>query len=151
MKKPQEELKLPTIQFIKETIEPFEGNGSDQPRLNIKEVYYSSIKNSHLAVTSLREKFPDNNNLSEIYLKVAAINTLYSTNIYDTYRIAYKIFNNVKNLDERLKKFSPNLIGEIAKGHGIPSIAKEKNFYSFATKYCSFHNPNEYPIYDSYI
>ena len=28
---------------------------------------------------------------------------------------------------------------------------KEKNFYSFATKYCSHHNPIEYPIYDGYV
>ena len=27
----------------------------------------------------------------------------------------------------------------------------EINFYSFATKYCSHHNPLEYPIYDSYV
>ncbi|WP_082797348.1 hypothetical protein [Neobacillus drentensis] len=26
-----------------------------------------------------------------------------------------------------------------------------KNFYSFATKYCSHHNPTEFPIYDSYV
>ncbi len=26
-----------------------------------------------------------------------------------------------------------------------------KNCYSFATKYCSHHNPIEYPIYDSYV
>ena len=26
-----------------------------------------------------------------------------------------------------------------------------KNFYSFASKYCSHHNPLEYPIYDSYV
>ena len=27
----------------------------------------------------------------------------------------------------------------------------EKNFYSFATKYCSHHRPLDYPIYDSYV
>lgn len=26
-----------------------------------------------------------------------------------------------------------------------------KNFYSFATKYCSHHNPLDYTIYDSYV
>ena len=26
-----------------------------------------------------------------------------------------------------------------------------RKFYSFSTKYCSHHNPNEYPIYDSYV
>lgn len=28
---------------------------------------------------------------------------------------------------------------------------KIRNFYSFATKYCSRHNPTEYPIFDSYV
>ena len=27
----------------------------------------------------------------------------------------------------------------------------EKYFYSFATKYCSHHYPNKYPIYDSFV
>ena len=28
---------------------------------------------------------------------------------------------------------------------------KKKYFYSFATKYCSHHKPDMYPIYDSYV
>lgn len=28
---------------------------------------------------------------------------------------------------------------------------KEINFYSFATKYCSHHRPDVYPIYDRYV
>lgn len=28
---------------------------------------------------------------------------------------------------------------------------KNMNFYSFATKYCSHHFPNDYPIYDSFV
>ena len=28
---------------------------------------------------------------------------------------------------------------------------KKKNLYSFASKYCSHHNPEAYPIYDSYV
>jgi hypothetical protein len=28
---------------------------------------------------------------------------------------------------------------------------KMKNFYSFASKYCSHYNPLDFPIYDSYV
>ena len=28
---------------------------------------------------------------------------------------------------------------------------KDRNLYSFATKYCSHHNFNDYPIYDEYV
>ena len=31
------------------------------------------------------------------------------------------------------------------------SSNKKRSFYSFATKYCSHHNPLDYPIYDSYV
>jgi hypothetical protein len=30
-------------------------------------------------------------------------------------------------------------------------MKREINFYSFATKYCSHHKPEMYPIYDSYV
>ena len=33
----------------------------------------------------------------------------------------------------------------------IEISGKQRNFYSFATKYCSHHNPVDFPIYDSYV
>jgi len=126
-------------------------NCSDVPRTIIEkpdvyqEVYWSSIKNSDKSLTVLISKFPKNNVLSEIFLKVVAINSLYSTNIFDTYRLAYHIFD-IKNFDQRIRNIDSTLVEDIARGHGI----KEKRLYSFATKYCSWHNMN-YPIYDGYI
>ena len=54
----------------------------------------------------------------------------------------------MKNIDERLKSYDPLLVSEIQK---VSISDVEKNFYSFASKYCSHHNPNDYPIYDSYV
>ena len=41
----------------------------------------------------------------------------------------------------------------IRQGHGILTnkTRKERNFYSFSTKYCFFHNKNSYPIFDSIL
>ena len=47
-----------------------------------------------------------------------------------------------------LKKGDATLIDDIAR---IEVGGKEKNFYSFASKYCSHHFPMEFPIYDSYV
>ena len=53
------------------------------------------------------------------------------------------------NIDERLEKGDVTLVNDIA----IRKLAdgKTKNFYSFASKYCSHHRPDAYAIYDSYV
>ena len=45
-------------------------------------------------------------------------------------------------------KHDPTLVDDIAK---VNISGKDKYFYSFASKYCSHHQPIEYPIYDSYV
>lgn len=103
------------------------------------------------AIIKLFDKFPDNKNLEDILLKISVINDLYSTNIYATYLLAEHIQS--LNIDKELKKGNSNLVNKIASGHGIKSTKskKDRNFYSFATKYCNWHNRNEYPIYDSFV
>jgi hypothetical protein len=39
-------------------------------------------------------------------------------------------------------------VNDIAK---ISIKEKTKNFYSFASKYCSHHKPTNYPIFDSFV
>jgi hypothetical protein len=41
----------------------------------------------------------------------------------------------------------------IAIGHGIKNkpSSKELNLYSFATKYCNWHNKESYALYDSFV
>ena len=52
------------------------------------------------------------------------------------------------DIDERLHDGDETLVDDI---QHITIGGKEKNFYSFASKYCSHHNPKDYPIYDSYV
>ena len=58
------------------------------------------------------------------------------------------------DIDARLKHGDPQLVDQIAivtiKGKGR-SKEKTRRNYSFATKYCSFHQPSLYPIYDSFV
>jgi hypothetical protein len=53
------------------------------------------------------------------------------------------------DIDARLHTGDATLVGDIAQV--TMDSGKIKNFYSFATKYCSHHMPLEYPIYDSYV
>ena len=74
------------------------------------------------------------------------MNDFYSTNIYSIYEVAKHIYE--LNIDSRLHQGDLNLVNEIA---DMTIKNKKKRFYSFATKYCSHHFPNFYPIYDSYV
>lgn len=111
-------------------------------------------KNSHVvsSMQVLFEKIPLNNNLDEIYAKIAALNDLYSTNIRKLYDVAKHIFS-VQDIDERLKAGDLTTVNEIAKVPLVDKHGDEKvyNYYSFATKFCMFSNPEVYSIYDSYV
>ena len=85
---------------------------------------------------------PQNTSVEDILLKVSTLNDFYSTNIFSVFPVAEHILS--LNIDERLKKGDPDLVDDIKGVNG-------RNHYSFATKYCSHHNPLEYPIYDSYV
>ena len=89
---------------------------------------------------------PENTCIEDILLKVSTLNDFYSTHIYSTFPVAKHIL--ALHIDERLKAGDLSLVGAIQK---VAIKDTEKNFYSFATKYCSHHNPLAFPIYDSYV
>lgn len=91
-------------------------------------------------------EFSKNDNLQNILIKCSVLNDFYSTNIFKIYPVAKHILS--LNIDERLKTGDPTLVDDIAR---VQINDKEKNFYSFASKYCSHHNQLEFPIYDSYV
>jgi hypothetical protein len=97
------------------------------------------------ALTALVEQFPQNTDRSHILLKVAAINQLYSTNVYAVRIVADHIAD--LKIDAFLDSGSLEVVDWIARvrvGGG-----KERYFLSFASKYCIWHRPGIYPIYDS--
>ena len=91
-------------------------------------------------------EFKTNDNLQNILIKCSTLNDFYSTNIFKVYNVAIHILS--LNIDERLQNNDPTLVNDIAR---VTINGKEKCFYSFASKYCSHHNPLNFPIYDSYV
>ncbi|MDO5708167.1 MAG: hypothetical protein Q4P31_06000 [Andreesenia angusta] len=47
-----------------------------------------------------------------------------------------------------IKRKDPILVNDIAR---VDMNCKIINFYFFATKYCSHHDPFNYPIFDAYV
>lgn len=112
---------------------------------------WDALDNYVAQESSLRKLFtktyPRNESMDDILIKVCSLNDFYSTNIFDPFRVAKHILD--LKIDEKLEKIDIEIVNQIAKVK--MNGDKIKNFYSFATKYCSHHKPQEYPIYDSYV
>lgn len=98
------------------------------------------------AMFKICQQYPNNNKLEEVLIKCAVIDNFSSTNVFDLYSMGEHIVG--KHVDEKLKKGDYSVVDDIAK---VEIGGKERNFYSFATKYCHYHNPNRFAIYDSYV
>lgn len=111
---------------------------------------WDSLENYVLQEKSLNKLFhqlvPENDEIEKILIKASTLNDFYSTNIYSIFPVAKHIHD--LKIDDRLKRGDGALVSDIA---NVEISGKKKYFYSFATKYCSHHNSNAYPIYDSYV
>ena len=95
------------------------------------------------------KQYPNNTTLAEVILKVNLLNAFYSTGILDVVTVATHI-TNVNNVDARIQSGDDTVVCDIANVFH-ESKNKAVNHFSFATKYCSFHQPQKFPIFDSFI
>ena len=88
---------------------------------------------------------PQNIQLSIVLRKAKLLNKLYNTRISSSHieLVAERIVD--LSIDQRLANLDLTLVNDIANNE------KTKRNYSFAAKYCSFHYPEDYPIYDSIV
>ena len=94
------------------------------------------------------DKYKHNDDYGQILTKVTLLNLLYSTGIMDVKGVADHIFKHGKDIDSLMKKGDPTVVHLIAK---VEHNGKPINHFSFATKYCSHHQPEKFAIYDSYV
>jgi len=129
----------PTDKFVNSTLNRYEKQGG----------HLLNIKLQKLFVT-----FNDNLNLSETRIKVAALNTLYSTAIKNINPVVDKIVNvstqiTPKNNDDFIAFVDQ--ISNVKWTNPKTQITYKRNNLSFASKYVHFLSSNQIPIYDSYI
>jgi len=91
--------------------------------------------------------YPDNTNIDDVLIKVSSLNDFYSTKIFSSIIVAQHII--VLNIDNRLDGNDYQLVNDIA--NISMDNGKTKYLFSFATKYCSHHKPDVFPIYDDYV
>jgi hypothetical protein len=112
---------------------------------------WDSLENYVLQEKSLellfREAYPENKKIEHILIKVCCLNQFYSTNLYSPFMAAKHIL--ALDIDKDLAAGNYELVNKISRIK-IPN-GRIINFYSFASKYCSHHRPERYPIYDSFV
>jgi hypothetical protein len=121
-----------------------------QPTTDSVKSAAESFDQSQIVVERALEKlfhlFPGNTAPENVLLKVVALNDLYRTGILATYQVAQHIID--LEIDPLLQDGRTEAVEMIAQ---VKIGDKTRKNYSFATKYCSWHNPIAYPIFDSYV
>jgi hypothetical protein len=125
---------LPTLgpELISELVEKFD-----------QDPQFSAVERS---IGWLFKSHPKNEEVSSVLLKVVAVNSLYSTQIYAQYELAMHITS--IGLDPLLENGFFEAVEAVAH---VELGGKSKKLYSFASKYCSWHRPQVYPILDSVV
>lgn len=100
-------------------------------------------------------KYPLNKDILAVAIKIAIIDITNNTNIskhkkfVSLYDLAKHICS-INNFDKRLQKGDVTLVNQIA------NVKGKRNFFSFATKYCCYHNyyiykKDDYSIFDGVV
>jgi hypothetical protein len=102
------------------------------------------------ALNELFGQYRGNANLPHVLLKVVSLNRLYSTQIFAVMDVARHIHENATEIDSGLSVGSPLVVQTVGRVT-IGMTGKLRYNFSFATKYCSWHNRVAYPIWDSRV
>lgn len=114
---------------------------------NDETLYHYYVENK--LVREVFERYPKNNQLEEVLMKVSLLNAFYSTNIekHTTLLLMAKYIVKLaqeSNLDDLIASGKQEAIDLIKNLDG-------NNFISFASKYCCNSNMDGYYIYDSLV
>lgn len=87
--------------------------------------------------------FPFNTDLEQVFVKATLLDALYNTNVFAIVDMARHIQG--LDIDPRLETGDLIVVDDI----GLLRIrSRTRRHYAFATKYCSWHRPTLFPIFD---
>jgi hypothetical protein len=104
---------------------------------------YGLADRSLFAVVSV---YPTNSILEHVLVKSALLNSFYNTNVFAIDKMARHIYE--IDVDSSLSSGDDEVVENIAL---LTIRGDSRRHYSFATKYCSMHYPELFPIYDSKV
>ena len=134
------ELPTPTVDLVKAAAAMFDKD-------------YKIVEES---IGELFGRYHENTDLSHVLWKVAVLVPLYqlhipaySPEIPDLVDVARSINSNAQEIDSALALGLPEIVDKIT-SVSVPG-KNHRYYYSFATKFCSWHHPDSYPIWDSHV
>ena len=123
---------LPTPAYVERRCAEFDA----EPR------YRDADRAIELAVN----QWPRNTDIGAVLAKATLLNSLYSTRILGIHQMARHIAG--LEIDERLDRGDRDLVEAIARA---TIQGKPRYNLSFASKYCAWHRPEHFQIFDSYV
>jgi hypothetical protein len=130
--RPTPVLTLPNAESIADAVAAFDGQ-SQAVEHSLKELFGT---------------YHSNSDFSHVLWKVVVLNRLYSTQVFAVEDLAAHIVSHATELDRYLQIGSPEAVDLFIE---VDLGGKKRNLFSFATKFCSWHNQAAYPIYDSRV
>jgi len=117
---------------------------------------FYDIERNRMADQAVRMVFNlwlGNTRKEQVLIKVVVLNSLYNTNLYSVEVVEMAKHIVKQKVDSKFSQGDPKVIEDIRKGHGISrgKTNEDWNFYSFATKYCHWHVPSTYVMYDTNV
>jgi hypothetical protein len=111
---------------------------------------FDRAEKEYLGEPTIRElisTYPNNLKVEHILVKVITISSLYHARVLDNdFQPLARHIHTIDDLDGRLRRGDPSVVDAIIKSQGTT-----KQYFSFATKFCSWHNQEAYAIYDTYM
>lgn len=116
-----------------------------------KDRKYEHYREEEKLIAELFKIHKENTDEKFVLSKVCVLDSLYSTNLRMGEGRIYEMTKHILklNIDKDLQNKSLELISKIA--DFTNQKGERKVLYSFAIKYCFFHNPSFYIIYDSFV
>jgi hypothetical protein len=125
-------LRQPTSQYVRSVIRRAKGDSR----------YFGADP----AVRLVFETWPKNTDGDQVLIKCVVLNRLYSTNIFDIYSLRDHILR--LDIDARLARGDPSLVNALA---DFRRGRKKRWLISFASKYCAWHRPEAFQIFDGLV
>jgi len=98
-----------------------------------------------------RDRFPENTDLNQVLVKCTVLNNFYHAGVRDKDLVSVaKCIVSLK-IDNQLKQGDEGLVERISSALKGCTKSVRRGYFTFVTKYCSFHNPEAFPIYDTYV
>jgi hypothetical protein len=108
----------------------------------MRDRYYSADP----AIDLVFDRCPENHEHPQVLAKVTVLNALYGTRIMDVYPVVDRIL--ALKIDGRLRAGDETLVDDVAQ---VKLGKKTRVLLSFASKYCAWHQPSKFQIFDARV